>query len=113
MAGRTSPRWCQPASSNSSTACRLVLDVPSDLLNACRAGDRDAFGRLFDICRDRVYAVALGIANDHAVAADVSQEVFMKLLTRLPQFDGRARFSTWVYRIVANTAIDHQRATAA
>jgi RNA polymerase sigma-70 factor (ECF subfamily) len=87
-----------------------ALEVPNELLSACRAGDRDAFGRLFDACRDRVYAIAYGITNDRSIAADVSQEVFMKLLTRLPQFDGRASFATWLYRIVLNTAIDHQRA---
>ena len=86
-----------------------MLQVPSDLLSACRAGDREAFGRLFDLCRDRVYAIALGIANDRVVAAEVSQEVFVKLLTRLPQFDGRASFATWLYRVVVNTAIDHRR----
>jgi RNA polymerase sigma-70 factor (ECF subfamily) len=86
-----------------------VLDVPDDLLSACRSGDRDAFGRLFDLCRDRVYAVAFAMSNDRSVAADVSQEVFMKLLTRLPQFDGRASFATWLYRVVVNTAIDHRR----
>jgi RNA polymerase sigma-70 factor (ECF subfamily) len=104
-------RWPCRLSRNFSIAYRLVLDVPSELLNACRSGDRDAFGRLFDICRDRVYALAYGIANDRSVAADVSQEVFMKLLTRLPQFEGRASFTTWLYRIVVNTAVDHQRRT--
>jgi RNA polymerase sigma-70 factor (ECF subfamily) len=83
---------------------------PDDLLSACRGGDREAFARLFDLCRDRVYAVALGICGDRAAAADVSQEVFMKLLTRLPQFDGRASFTTWLYRIAVNAAVDHQRA---
>ena len=34
----------------------------------------------------------------------------MKLLARLPQFDGRARFTTWLYRVVVNGALDHQRA---
>lgn len=86
-----------------------MLDVPDDLLNACRRGDREAFGQLFDVCRDRVYAIACGIVNDRSTAADISQEVFMKLLTRLPQFDGRASFATWLYRIVVNTAIDQQR----
>ena len=88
-----------------------MLDVPNELLSACRAGDREAFGRLFDVCRDRVYAIALGISGDRAMAADASQEVFMKLLTRLPQYDGRASFATWLYRIVVNTAIDQRRAT--
>ena len=86
-----------------------AFQVSEQLLTACRAGDRNAFGELFDVCRDRVYAIALGISGDRSAAADVSQEVFMKLLTRLPQFDGRASFATWLYRIVLNTAIDHRR----
>jgi len=86
-----------------------ALDPPDDLIAACRAGDREALGRLFDMCRDRVYAVALGICGDRAAAADVSQEVFMKLLTRIAQFEGRASFTTWLYRLVVNTAVDHHR----
>ena len=88
----------------------MSLEPPAELLAACRAGDREAFGRLFDLCRDRVYSIALGICGDRAVAADVSQEVFMKLLTRIAQFEGRARFATWLYRMTVNTAVDHQRA---
>jgi RNA polymerase sigma-70 factor (ECF subfamily) len=83
---------------------------PEPLLAACRAGDREAFGRLFDLCRDGVYSVALHMCGNPAAAADVTQDVFMKLLTRLPQFGARAAFTTWLYRIVVNTAIDHQRA---
>jgi RNA polymerase sigma-70 factor (ECF subfamily) len=87
-----------------------VQSPPSEsLLAACCAGDREAFGRLFDCCRDRVYSIALHLSGDPATAADITQDVFMKLLTRLPQFGARAAFSTWLYRIVVNTAIDHQR----
>jgi RNA polymerase sigma-70 factor (ECF subfamily) len=89
---------------------RERLEPSSALLAACRVGDRDAFAQLFELCRDRVYAVALSVCADRAAAADVSQEVFMKLLTRLTQFEGRASFATWLYRLVINTAIDHQRA---
>ena len=88
----------------------MPLDPPAELIAACRAGDREAFGRLFDLCRDRVYSVALGICGDRAVAADVSQEVFMKLLTRITQFEGRASFATWLYRMTVHTAVDHHRA---
>jgi RNA polymerase sigma-70 factor (ECF subfamily) len=87
------------------------LDPPDDLLASCRAGDREAFGRLFDLSRDRVYGIALGICGDRTAAADVSQEVFMKLLTRIAQFEGRARFATWLDRLVVNTAMDYQRAS--
>lgn len=84
---------------------------PETLLAACRSGDREAFGRLFDLCRDRVYSIALHMCGDPATAADVTQDVFMKLLTRLPQFGARAAFATWLYRIVVNTAIDYQRSS--
>jgi RNA polymerase sigma-70 factor (ECF subfamily) len=88
----------------------MPFEPPADLIEACRAGDREAFARLFDLCRDRVYSIALGICGDRAAAADVSQEVFMKLLTRIVQFEGRASFATWLYRMVVNAAVDHQRA---
>ena len=50
--------------------------------------DDDRFNYSQEELRDRVYAIACGIVHDRSTAADISQEVFMKLLTRLPQFDG-------------------------
>lgn len=82
-----------------------------ELVAACQRGDRDAFGRLFDLHRDRVFRIALGIAGDRDRAADITQDVFMKLLTRLAQFDARSAFTTWLYRIVVTTAIDARRAS--
>jgi len=80
------------------------------LLDDCRSGNREAMGRLFEGCKDRVYSTALHLCGDAAAAADVSQDVFVKLFARLHQFDGQSLFSTWLYRIVVNTAIDHHRA---
>jgi RNA polymerase sigma-70 factor, ECF subfamily len=86
-----------------------VSDPQADLIDACSRGDRDAFGRLFEACKDRVYAVALRLTNDPTEAADVTQDVFLKLLTRMPQFRRDARFSTWLHRIVINTFLDRRR----
>lgn len=86
------------------------VELSDDLLAACRAGDREAFGRLFDSCRDRVYSTAVHLCGDRAAAADITQDVFVKVFTRLPQFEARSSFTTWLYRIVVNTVIDHQRA---
>jgi RNA polymerase sigma-70 factor (ECF subfamily) len=84
--------------------------APSDaLLAACCAGDREAFAQLFDLCRDRVYSLAWHLCGDRAAAADITQDVFMKLLVRLPQFRRQSAFSTWLYRIAVNTALDHRR----
>ena len=65
--------------------------TPSDdLLSACREGDREPLPVSSIFSRPGLRG-GNRIPGDRAAAADVSQEVFMKLLTGLPQFDGRAR----------------------
>ena len=100
----------RPTESRASSAPRP--EVPQALLDACRNGDRDAFGELFDLCRDRVYAIALHYTGEPAAAADVTQDVFMRLFSRLTQFRGQCAFMTWLYRIVANAALDYRRSRA-
>jgi RNA polymerase sigma-70 factor, ECF subfamily len=86
--------------------------VPLELVEACRRGDREAFGTLFDLCRDRVYAIALHYTGEPAAAADIAQDVFIRLFSRLDQFRGQCAFMTWLYRIVANAAFDYRRSRA-
>ena len=80
------------------------------LLDACRRGEREAVGELFDACRDRVYTLALHLSGDPAEAADVTQDVFLRLLARIGQYRGESRFSTWLYRIVVNAFLDRRKA---
>ena len=79
------------------------------VLEGCRCGDRQAFAALFAETRDYVYGVALHVTGEPAAAADVTQEVYLRLLTRLRQFEGRAGFRTWLFRIVVNAARDQRR----
>jgi RNA polymerase sigma-70 factor (ECF subfamily) len=81
-----------------------------ELLAACRVGDRRAFERLFEQYKDRVYSVALHIGGDPSEAGDVTQDVFLKLLTRIGQYRGESRFQTWLFRIVVNTSRDRVKA---
>ena len=80
-------------------------------LRACERGDRDAQEWLFETYRDRVYRIALHLAGDPSTAADVTQDVFLKRLTRLPQFRYASSFSTWtwLHRIVVNAALDRRK----
>ena len=76
----------------------------------CRQGDRDALRELFEAYKDRVYSIAMySLGGDEDVAADVTQQVFLKLMTRIVQFRGDAEFATWLYRLVVNTCRDEQR----
>lgn len=80
------------------------------VIEACKQGDRDAFRRLFERHKDRVYSVALYFfGGDEATAADVTQQVFLKLFTGISQFKGEAEFTTWLYRLTTNACVDEQR----
>lgn len=86
-----------------------TFEPSAGLLVACRGGDREALSELFVATRPYVYGVALRLARDEAGAADVTQEVYLKLLGRIGQFAGGSSFATWLYRIVVSTALDQRR----
>jgi RNA polymerase sigma-70 factor (ECF subfamily) len=86
------------------------LKVAPEVIEGCRAGDRDALSVLYDLYKDRVYSLSLYFFHgDEAVASDITQQVFLKLMTTIRQFRGEAAFSTWLYRLVVNTCRDAAR----
>jgi RNA polymerase sigma-70 factor, ECF subfamily len=80
------------------------------VIEACREGDREAFGLLFETYKDRVFSVAVySFDGDEAAASDVAQQIFLKLMTNIDQFRGESAFTTWLYRMVVNACIDERR----
>jgi RNA polymerase sigma-70 factor (ECF subfamily) len=74
------------------------------------AGDDEAaFDLLVERYRARAYRLAWSILRDAEDARDLSQEAFIRLHQTAGSFGGRARFSTWFYRIVVNLCLDHRR----
>ncbi len=72
-------------------------------------GDQDAFGVLVRRHQARALRVARNLVADADEAQDVSQEAFLRIFRSLERFDFNHEFSTWLYRIVTNLAIDHLR----
>jgi len=93
--------------------CTVTSDFPIDdrTIEACQRGDSEGFRLLFEVYKDRVYSIALYYFNgDEASAHDITQQIFLKLLTHISQFESRSEFSTWLYRMVANACLDRKRA---
>ena len=85
-------------------------EVSADIIESCRRGDREAFRALYQAYKDRVYSISLYFFHgDAATASDVTQQVFLKLITSIAQFRGDSGFSTWLYRLVVNTCLDGAR----
>lgn len=83
--------------------------IDGRVVEACRHGDREAFGVLYDACKDRVYSIAFYFSGDENSAKDIVQETFLKIFNTICQFRGDANFSTWLYRLIVNACIDEQR----
>jgi RNA polymerase sigma-70 factor, ECF subfamily len=80
------------------------------VIAACQQGDRDALRLLFEAYKDRVFSIAVySLDGDEAAAGDVTQQIFLKLMTRIQQFRGDSEFSTWLYRMVINSCHDERR----
>jgi RNA polymerase sigma-70 factor (ECF subfamily) len=77
---------------------------PDDLEMVRRAqqGDERAFEVLIERYKNRVFGLIVRTIADRQRADDLAQEVFIRIYRGLPYFRGEARFSTWLYRIVAN-----------
>ena len=81
----------------------------TDLIAECQKGSRDAMHVLFTAHQRRVYSIALNFfGGDADKAADATQQVFLKLFTRM-NFRGDAEFTTWLYRMTLNACIDETR----
>ncbi|MBI4278990.1 MAG: RNA polymerase sigma factor [Armatimonadetes bacterium] len=78
------------------------------LIEAFRRGEESAYTALVVKHRDAVYRIARRFLGNHEDAADIAQEVLIRVYKALPAFDGRCAFRTWLYRITVNLCIDHR-----
>ncbi|MEM8870512.1 MAG: RNA polymerase sigma factor [Pseudomonadota bacterium] len=87
---------------------------PSDatLVTQARSGDADAFAMLVARHYDAVFRLAWKLLGNRAEAEDLAQDVSIGLATKLHGFREEARFSTWLHRVVVNTARDRMRRRA-
>lgn len=72
-------------------------------------GDTRAFSEIVDRYRDSVFGMALRFTGNQSDAQDISQEIFIRVYENLHRFNGRSKFSTWLYRISYNLCIDWGR----
>ena len=80
-----------------------------DLAARAKAGSVPAFERIVEETKDRLFNYVLQLVRNEHDADDLTQEAFIKAYRNLHSFDGRARFTTWLYTIAKNAAFTHLR----
>jgi len=79
------------------------------LIDTILEGDDSVYTKLVDKYKDYAYTIANRIMNSHEDAEEVAQDTFIKAFHGLKNFNRDSKFSTWLYRIVFNTAISYKR----
>jgi RNA polymerase sigma-70 factor (ECF subfamily) len=84
----------------------------AETIHAILQGDVDRYAELVDKYQDQAIRLAYSLLGNYDDARDASQDAFVRAYRGLRRFRGRAKFSTWLYRIVVNACRDAQRSRA-
>lgn len=88
---------------------RPTEPTDEELLERIGAGDRAALELLLDRCYPQVLLLCRRLCDNHHDAQDCAQNALISISRNLPRFDGRSKFSTWVYRVTTNACFDELR----
>lgn len=77
----------------------------SDLITACRRGDRHAQQRLYDLFSGRMYGVSIRYVKNSMLAEDVVVMAFTRVFDKIGQFKGAGSFEGWIRKITVNEAL--------
>ena len=88
----------------------MLMDTPDEMLaTAVAGGDRAAFATLVGRHYDRIHGLAWRLTGVKAEAEDLTQDICAALPSKLRNWRGEAKFTTWLYRVVVNAAHDLRR----
>jgi len=82
------------------------ISMPEHIVERLKAGDETAYRELVEGQQQRVLNTALGLVQNHELAEDITQEVFIEVFRSIDKFGGQSSLSTWIYRITVNKCLD-------
>ncbi len=86
-----------------------MAEPTRELIARAQEGDPQALTQIVLGQQHYVYSIAMSVLKNPEDAADLTQEVFIRLFRTLPQYNGESRFTTWLYRLVVNLCRDELR----
>ena len=97
------------AAEGGSSPSAVLTDA--DIMLRVKAGDESAFSYLVQKYRRAMVHFMYRMAHSPAVAEDLAQEVFLRVYRSRENYEPTAKFTTWLYRIATNLAVNHIRDT--
>jgi RNA polymerase sigma-70 factor (ECF subfamily) len=104
-AGGLQPAGLQPAMAG------VGIYTDAEIMLRVKAGDESAFNFLVQKYRRPLVSFMYRMARNTAAAEDLAQEVFLRVYRSRQTYEASAKFTTWLYRIATNLAVNHARDT--
>jgi RNA polymerase sigma-70 factor, ECF subfamily len=86
-----------------------VVEPDPEVVAAARAGNLDAFARLVRRYQGDVWRLSFQLVRDESLADDITQDAFVRAYRFLPRYRAESKFSTWLFTITRNCALDELR----
>ncbi len=99
------------AAADARMAERLTEGGDADLMLRLKAGELDCFEVLMNKYRRQMVHFMFRMVHNQAVAEEMAQEVFLRVYRARETYRAEAKFTTWLYRIATNLAVNHARDT--
>ena len=88
---------------------KIITELEEQLVQKAKEGDRKAFAEIVRRNEDIVYSFAFKVCRNKEYAAETYQDAFVNVYQKLNQFNGKSKFSTWLYSIVSNCCLMKRR----
>lgn len=88
---------------------KFIAKSDMDLIDAVKAGDKQAYKLLYQQYIGQVYGLCYRLTADKMLAEDASQEVFIQLWQKIGNYQGQSKFSTWLHTVTTNVTISYLR----
>ena len=86
-----------------------MYEIDIDTIQFCQHGDKAAFSKIFNMYWQKIYKLMRKYSSNAEDAADLSQEIFIKIYQKIHTFRCDSSFETWLYRVAVNTALNFTR----
>lgn len=86
----------------------MIMEV-NEVVRQCKKGDQKAWNMIVDRFSKSIFNIALNFSGNRDDAADITQDIFMKIYTNIDKFKEDRSFSSWIHKIAKNYCIDYWR----
>lgn len=88
---------------------QITEEALKDLIEGCKTGERKAQHKVYNLYARKMYGVCLRYSKDNDEAEDILQDGFIKVFTKINQFNFAGSFEGWIRKIMVNTALEYYR----